>query len=311
MHWKIDTALEKEAIENYRTDYALKLEDGDALNIIRELTFDGSAPDITVPAIENLFDLIENNFLERKISGVGLEVGAGPLTFSSILAKRGAVSKVYGVEICRPIIERLAPKVSDFILGNKNNKVIGVVGSFDQIELPDESVDFIFDFFSLHHSNDLGVTLKECKRILKKGGFIICLDKARPNVYGQNDLDELMDTEYDYKYKKQFGLPIEPRLTRRMNGEREYRLKDWLNYFDKAGFEKADYYLLDKIVGSGWAVKVKKIISFLPVFFQAIFNNKLPGPKYGHKFYLEPKNRIYSELINQFRKEMSLIIAHK
>jgi len=311
LYWKIDPGLEREAAENYRTEYALKLENRDALSIIRELTFDGSAPNITIQAIDNLFDFIEKNFLKRKISGVGLEVGAGPLTFSSILSKRESTSKVYGVEICKPIVERLAPKVSEFILEDKKNKVIGVVGSFDQIELPDESVDFIFDFFSLHHSNDLGITLKECWRVLKKGGFVLCLDKARPDIYDKKDLDELMDTEYRGDYKKQFGLPLELGLTRRMNGEREYRLKDWKSYLNNAGFKRVKYYHLDKVIGSGKTIKIKKTISLLPTSFQCFLSKIISKPKYSHKFFLEPKNRIYSNLINPFRKEMSLIVAYK
>lgn len=311
LHWSIDPKLERETIDNYRTDYALKLENKDALTMIRELTFDGSAPKITIQDIEDLFDFIENNFLRGKFNGVGLEVGAGPLTFSSVLAKRPNVRKVYGVEICRPVIENLAPKVSNYILPNSVNKVVGVVGSFDQVELPDESVDFVFDFLSLHHSNDLGITLKECRRVLKRGGFILCLDKARPDKYSQKDLNELMDTEYDENYKKQFGLPLEPKLTRRMNGEREYRLKDWAKYLKDSGFKSVEYYLLDKVSGLGLSYQAKKAISLLPVFLQKLVNNFLPKPRYNHRFIHEDKNRIYSKLLNPFRKEISLIIAYK
>ena len=53
LHWKIDQALEKEAQENYRTNYALALKDKDPLSIVRELTFDGVVPNITIKDIED------------------------------------------------------------------------------------------------------------------------------------------------------------------------------------------------------------------------------------------------------------------
>lgn len=311
LNWKIDSILRKEAENNYRTDYTFSIKEEDALSIIRDLTFDGSAPNITIVDIERFFDFIEDKFIKKPIAGVGLEVGAGPLVFSAILAKRQEIFKMYGVEICSSIVENLAPKISNYILGDKSDKVIGVIGSFDNVELPDRSVDFIFDFFSLHHSADLSVTLKECSRVLKPGGFILCLDKARPDHYEQRDLDELINTEYDENYKKQFNLPLNIRLTRRMNGEREYRLKDWKKYFNDAGFSEVDYYLLDKIAGLGPTLRIKTVLSILPVFIQKTINNLLPSHKYGHKFIHESSNRIYSKFVNPFRKEMSLMIAYK
>jgi len=312
LRWKIEPGLEKEAADNYRTNYAFKLKDKEPLRIIKELTFDGVVPDITIKDIENMFDFVEGNFLGKKIAGVGLEVGSGPGTFSSILAKRKNVERVYGVEICRPIVEVLMPKVSEYILNGQTSKVVGVVESFDEMELPDESVDFIFDFFSLHHSNDLAITLKECNRVLKKNGFIFCFDKARPDNYEKQDLDELLDTEYGEDYKKQFGLPLDQKLTRRMNGEREYRLKDWREFLRGAGFPRTDYFYLNKTNEGGFlAVLIKNILSLLPVCVQLFAGNYLPEKRYNHKFGLEVKNRVYTKFLNPFRKEISLIIAHK
>ena len=312
LYWRIKSELQKEADDNYRTNYALKLKDKEPLQIIRELTFDGVVPDVTVKDIENMFDFVESKFLKRKISGVGLEVGSGPGTFSSILAGRKNVEKVYGVEVCRPIVETLMPKISGYIFNGQTDKVIGVVGSFDEMELPDESVDFIFDFFSLHHSNDLAITLKECRRILKKDGFVFCFDKARPDHYEKQDLDELLDTEYGEDYKKRFGLPLGQKLTRRMNGEREYRLKDWQEFLKGAGFSRMDYFYLNKTNGGGFlAVLIKKIISLLSIRVQLFVDEYLPEKRYDHKFGLEVKNRIYTKFLNPFRKEISLVIAYK
>jgi len=312
LHWSINSELKKEAEEHYRTRFAVGLKDKEPLEIIRQITFDGVVPNIGIKDIEKIFDFVERGLLKKKIGGIGLEVGAGPATFSSVLAKRDSVEKIYAVEVCRPIVELLMPKVAGYVLGNRESKVIGAVGSFDNMELPVESVGFIFDFFSLHHSDNLERTLKECNRILKKGGFIFCFDKARPDHFTREDLDELLDAEYDHNFKKQLGLSVDQKFTRRMNDEKEYRLKDWQTSFNEAGFSRVDYFYLDKTSsGKITARIIKTLISLIPIRLQVSLNKILPEPTQSHKFVLSYQNRIYSRFINPFRKEISLLIAYK
>ncbi len=312
LNWHINPELKKEAEEHYRTKFAISLKDRDPLTIIRQITFDGVAPSIQVKDIENLFDFVDRSFLKGKIKGIGLEVGSGPGTFSSVLAKRNSIQKMYAIEVCEPIVELLMPKVADYILNGRNDKVVGAVGSFDNMELPDESVDFIFDFFSLHHSNNLVKTLNECSRVLKKGGFIFCFDKARPDYFTRQDLDELLDSEYDEDFKKQLGMPMNQKFTRRMNDEKEYRLKDWAYAFNSTGFWKFRYFYLAKTISKNRIFRAIKIfLSGLSVSVQLYFNRFLPLPKFNHKFILDPENRIFSKSVNPFPKEISLMIAYK
>lgn len=312
LNWHINPELKKEAEEHYRTRFALDLKDQDPLTIIRQITFDGVAPNIEIKDIENLFDFVDKNFLKRKIKGIGLEVGSGPGTFSSVLAKRNAVEKMYAVEVCEPIVKLLMPRVAGHILNGRTDKVIGAVGSFDNMELPDESVDFVFDFFSLHHSDNLEKTLKECFRILKKGGFVFCFDKARPDYFTEKDLEELLDAEYDENDKVFFGWPSGQKMTRRMNGEKEYRLKDWFSAFKESGFSKAEYFYLARTISKNQIFKAIKIfLSNLPVSIQLYFNKFLPLPRFNHKFILASENRLFSKSINSFPKEISLLIAYK
>lgn len=312
LYWSINPELKKEAEDHYRTRFAIELKDKEPLEIIRQITFDGVVPDIEIKDIENLFNFVESKLLKGKIRGVGVEVGSGPGTFGSVLARRSSVEKIYTVEVCEPIVEFLAPKVADYVLDGKSNKVIGVVGSFDNMKLPDESVDFIFDFFSLHHSNNLAVTFKECSRILKKGGFIFCFDKARPDYFTKEDLDELLDAEYDYDFKKQIGMPLDRKFTRRMNDEKEYRLKDWLSSFKNAGFGKVKYFYLAKTMSKNFGFKIiKSLLSGLPVSVQISLNKLLPLPRFNHKFILAFQNRLFAKPVNPFPKEISLMIAYK
>jgi len=303
--------LKKEAEEHYRTRFALALKDKDPLEIIRQITFDGVAPAIVIGDIEKLFDFVEKDLLGKKIAGVGLEVGGGPGTFSSILARRQSVKKMYDVEICRPIVEELLPRVSSHVLNGLTDKIVGAVGSFDDIKLPDNSIDFIFDYFSLHHSDNISITFKECHRVLKSGGFIFCFDKARPDYYTDADLTGLIDAEYGREFKKQFGLPLDQEWTRRMNGEKEYRLTDWRGAFLRAGFGKFESFYLAKIGGGRISLAVKNILSNMPVSLQFMLARFMPKPRFNHKFILDPKNRIFTKLLNNFPKEVSIMIAHK
>jgi ubiquinone/menaquinone biosynthesis C-methylase UbiE len=304
LHWPVSPELQNETEQHYRSRLARELKDSDPLHIIRQVTFDGVVPDITMAEVRRLFDALFKKFLPE-VSGVGLEVGAGPGVFSAVIAGHPGVGKMYALEVCAPIVELLAPKIVSYIT-HEADKVTGAVGDFDHIQLPDRSVDFAFDFFSLHHSNDLAVTLKEIRRVLKPGGFIFCLDKARPDSYTHADLDALIDYEYGQKGKKLLGIPPERHFTRRMNGEKEYRLKDWKQAFGEAGFGRVEYFNLLKTTGS----KVKKLLAILPSRLQTVFTGFLPKPKRSHIFLLESKNRVFVPEIDPFPKEMSLIIAH-
>ena len=53
------------------------------------------------------------------------------------------------------------------------NRVIPVLGDFDNLKVEDESIDWIIEFDSLHHSFDLERTAKESYRVLKEGGFCV------------------------------------------------------------------------------------------------------------------------------------------
>ena len=311
-HWSIDEELKKEAQENYRTKFAQRLAGFSALQVMRDLTFDGVVPTITFEQVTDFFEWLDRAILPKPMSGVGLEVGAGPLVLSSLVARSPRVTTMYGVEVCAPLIEQLAPMVTHEILGALDKKMIGVVGSFDAMELPDNSVDFVFDFFSLHHALDISVTFKEISRILKPGGMLVMLDKARPDAYSNAQLDVLLDREYDHGYKMQFGLPLDQKLTRRMNGEREYRLQDWSRVMMDSGLYLSRFYNVQQTSGGGvfrrW---YKKLMSMLPIAVQVMITKIVPQKEKRHLFILDGKHRIFSSYANPFHKELSVLIAQK
>ncbi len=308
--WKIDPILKLEINEHYRTSYALSLKNESLINIVRKITFDSVAPNITIDDVSRFMDYVNSTFLKNRIKGIGLEVGGGCGFFSALLANYPTVEKVYSVEICENIVRELMPNVVNKVLTKNNGKVIGCIGDFDNLEIPDNTVDFVFDFYSLHHSSNIKKTFSELYRILKPGGFVFCFDKTRANNLTDGDLEKLLDQEYSREAKINMGLSPDVLHTRRMNGEKEYRLNDWKNTFLDSGFRKFEHYHIARLPNiKTFGNLIKKIISNFPIFIQVSIT-KYFG-KNGNTNNLEQSNKIYTRFVNNFPKEISLMVAWK
>lgn len=313
LNWKINPELKKEIDRHYRTNFALSLKDCDSKIIMDKITFDSVAPNLTLENIEKFVDYVDKNFLNKKIKGVGLEVGAGPGFFSAIFAKNKDVKKVYAVEVCENIVKELMPKVTSFVSDKSSaDKVVGCIGDFNNLELEDSSIDFVFDFYSLHHSDNLNQTLSEINRILKPGGVIFCFDKARGDYLTNEDLEKMLDKEYPAEAKKIMGVDPTVRLTRRMNGEKEFRLKDWKSNFIRSGFSKFEHYNVVRCASGNKVIKkIKEIFSLLSPKIQILFTAKLFKKENIGSNNLSNNNRVYTTLIDNFPKEISLMVAYK
>lgn len=306
--WVMDGQLTNELEKHYKTRFSLSLANYDPIYIGRALTFDGLAQHITVEGLQKFLEALNEKFLGGRMQGVGLEVGSGPGTFVAAFAKMSTVKKMYGVEACKAIVETLMVKVVTSLALEDSSKVVGAIGDFDHIEIQDSSVDFVFDFFSLHHSSNLRATLVELNRVLKVGGVVVCVDKARANTLSDMELNKLLDTEYTSEGKRQQGVPEDVVHTRRMNGEHEYRLKDWERNFTEAGFDAVEHYNIAKI-GGVFPVRVcKYIISFFPVKIQSKISWIISRHVTNN---LEPSNRIFTNIFPEYPREFSLIIARK
>ncbi len=307
-HWKIDPSLKQELDSHYKTKYSLSLSGHPPMDIAKALTFDGLANSVTIEELTKFLEILNLKFLHNRIKGVGLEIGSGPGTFVATLAMMPNVTRVYGVEACEAIVEELMMQVVTHITGGDTKNIVGAVADFNHLEIPDASVDFVFDFFSLHHSTTPDVTLQELFRVLKPGGVVFCIDKARSNNLSKTELEKLLDIEYSKDEKTGMGIPHDVRHTRRMNGENEYRLSDWENYFENAHFVNFEHYNVAKIGGHTPVKIIKKILSFLPMQLQSrlsgVFSKKITNN-------LEPTNRIFTNIFPSYPREFSLMIAWK
>lgn len=307
-YWQMSADLKQELDAHYKTAYSLSLANHEPLDIARALTFDGLANSITPADLARLLSVLNTKFLSGGIKGVGLEIGSGPGTFVAAFANMPSVSHVYGIEACEAIVKELMSKVVSYIAGENTHKLTGAIADFNHLGLPDASVDFVFDFFSLHHSTTPAVTLRELSRVLKTGGVIVCLDKARADSLSDADLDALLDIEYPRDAKIGMGVSPEVRHTRRMNGENEYRLKDWNAYFTAAGFGDFKHYNVAKIGGIAPVKVIKQILAFLPIPVQ-IHLSKYVSKRITNN--LEPSNRIFTNIFPKYPREFSLMTSRR
>ena len=134
------------------------------------------------------------------------------------------------VKLCQPIVKAE-------ILGPDQHKVISCIGDFNRLELEPNSLDFAVAWGSLHHSYQLVDTLVECRRVLKPEGLLVVIERAHDNSTPETKINRMLNIEYDEAFLTRTYRDSEMVLTRRDNGEHEYRYAEWAEAFHSAGFQ--------------------------------------------------------------------------
>ena len=173
----------------------------------------------------------------KNIKGIGVDLGGGIGLVSSIIAKKKNIKKIYCVDIVKNAVTKCQPIIKKKILNNKSKKVLSVVGSFDELKLKNNSIDFCIGWDSMHHSTNIIRTLKEAKRVIKKGGKLIIVDRGHNNNTPNKEISRMLNIIYPKSFLRSNYLPINKKLTRTMNGEHEYRFFEWENFFKKSKFK--------------------------------------------------------------------------
>lgn len=184
-------------------------------------------------AFRNVSDLSGRyiGFTERlKLTGKEklLELGADSCWSVNRFAKLGC--DCVALDICHHLI------VSDLYIRENNVYFERVIADMGNLPFRDGAFDIVFCSLSLHHTLDMGKTLREIQRVLKPGGRLALFSEP---VLGS--LFSWQKNIFGFKAKK-LGLH-----------ERIYTLAEWLGYLRAAGLEPELYFSFfqkSKIMGN-------------------------------------------------------------
>lgn len=175
--------------------------------------------------------------------GIGVDLAAGVCWTTALLSRIEALERIYAVDISKHRILKIASNVFKLFKAD-TNKITRVIGSFYDIKLPDNSVDFCFMGQAFHHADSPARLLSEIHRILKPEGFIVIMGE-RPILpaaflkqYLKNVVKILIPiVKYQGRpvYKLMPGIPdLFPPDTRL--GDYRYGLGDYHAIFKANGF---------------------------------------------------------------------------
>ena len=256
VRWPVPEEIASSPAVAYRNRFALSLAVRSVPEIVESFVY------LTPADMRRLVRVARRAVGAPAFRGVGLELGSGCGLLSATIARERGVRAMMAVEICEQVASSLIPKVATEILGGSASKVVPIVGSFDDLRVAPESIDFIVEIDALHHSDDLARTLRECSRVLKPGGHVLCLDRCHPDSVSDEEVERMLSEVYSRRFLIQNAYPPGITLTRRENGEHEYRLFEWQAGFDAAGLRLVRARRLVKEVPLRRAVK--GILGLLP-----------------------------------------------
>ena len=232
--WPRPAELAEGVAVAYRNRTAELLKDKPVEELLRVYT------NYTIEQMQAFWRVAQRRLLGGRLCGIGLELGSGVGILSSVAAADEQVSAILGVECVDGVAAFLAPQVARRMLGDgRASKVVPIIGSFDDIRLPAGSIDFILEIESLHHSDDMTRTLREAARVLKPGGVLLAFDRVQPDRLSDEQVRQMLDRVYPVEFLRRYNYPEDVRLTRRQNGEHEYRLREWKAAIQGAGLRIA------------------------------------------------------------------------
>ena len=175
--------------------------------------------------------IIKSQFIMgRTFSGSILEIGAGTGWCSSLLSTLAQVERVYCSDYDAVAVETLMPQVQK-VLNAVPEKIQRVYGSFNSIPLENE-VDSVVSIGALHHSENLFLTLSECFKALKPGGWLVASEPA------YSDAETNRQIEARYKKEDAGSLKKYGKVTRHEdNSDHYYRLSEFIAAAYSAKFD--------------------------------------------------------------------------
>lgn len=131
--------------------------------------------------LRTCIDILNDQF-DRQLAGVGIDLAAGNLWAIPHILSCSDVRQVYALEYSKHRLFILGPAVLDHYHVPRE-KVILALGSFYDLKVEDESLDFILMSQAFHHANDPIRLLEELCRVLKPNGTIIIIGEHIIHYY--------------------------------------------------------------------------------------------------------------------------------
>jgi ubiquinone/menaquinone biosynthesis C-methylase UbiE len=279
IRWPVSRELTNAPQVKYRNRFAEKLSEKSVDEIVASYVY------LSISEMAKMLELA-SNYLPEPLAGAGIELGAGCGLLASLVARWPGVEKVLALEICASCADLLIPRVAAEVLGKRAHKVVPIVGSFDDLRLPDNALDFAVEIDSFHHSDNLDHTLRECARVLKHGALMLCFDRSHPDSLTDREVDEKLSLVYSRAFLTANSYQPGIVLTRRGNGEHEYRISEWRAAFENAGFELVNARKLVKRVSFRSAVK--GLTSMLPLWMQKrLYNSRAVDLRTTHEWFVQ------------------------
>lgn len=102
-----------------------------------------------------------------------LELGAGTCLLSLILSRTGLFQKMHCADISERLMTELSGQAAPVIGGDRSLIEFKEFDFASPFPYPDGLCDIVLFDASLHHSQNIWNTLRECRRVLKPGGLLI------------------------------------------------------------------------------------------------------------------------------------------
>jgi ubiquinone/menaquinone biosynthesis C-methylase UbiE len=155
--------------------------------------------------------------LQAELAGQGaarvLDLGCGAGHVSFHVAP--LVAEVVAYDLSQQMLDVVAAAASERGLGN----VVTQLGAAERLPFADGEFDFVFSRYSAHHWSDLGLALREVRRVLKPGGVAAFIDVMSPG-------SPLLDT---------YLQSVE--VLRDTSHVRDYSAGEWLRQVSEAGLQ--------------------------------------------------------------------------
>jgi SAM-dependent methyltransferase len=116
------------------------------------------------------------------LAGAGLDLAAGTLWAVPYLVEGASVSRVYCVEYSEHRLLKLGPAMLRHY-EIARDRVVLCLGSFYDLHVPDESMDFVLLSQALHHAENPIRLLTEVARVLTPDGAVIVIGEHVPQSY--------------------------------------------------------------------------------------------------------------------------------